>query len=105
MIGPLDLHQALFFLILIVAFALLLTERLRNDMVAVLIIIALTATGLLSSTEALAGFGSEPAIAVVAIFVLNGALHQTGLMDIDFRDRYGDVSVVGLWRTRGWLNG
>src|SRR5438105_5961633 len=81
MFGPLDPHQALFFLILTVAFALLLTERLRNDMVALLIIVALTASGLLSSADALAGFGSEPAIAVAAIFVLSGALHQTGLSE------------------------
>ncbi len=77
----LDPHQALFFLILAVAFVLLLTARLRNDLVALLIIIALTASGLLTATEALAGFGSEPAIAVAAIFVLSGALHQTGLSE------------------------
>ncbi len=81
MFGALDPHQTLFFLILIVAFALLLTEKLRNDMVALLIIIALTGSGLLTSTEALAGFGSEPAIAVAAIFVLSGALHHTGLSE------------------------
>jgi di/tricarboxylate transporter len=77
--GDLTPQQAVFFVILSVAFTLLITERLRNDLVALLIIVALTATGLLSSTEALAGFGSEPAIAVAAIFVLSQALHVTGL--------------------------
>ncbi|HEY3059450.1 MAG TPA: SLC13 family permease [Chloroflexota bacterium] len=82
MLGALSPQQTLFFVILIVAFGLLITEKLRNDAVAVLIIIALTASGLLSSTEALAGFGSEPAIAVAAIFVLGQALHQTGLSQL-----------------------
>src|SRR6266508_4049581 len=81
MLGALSPQQALFFLILIVAFGLMITEKLRNDAVAILIIIALTASGLLSSAEALAGFGSEPAIAVAAIFVLSGALHHTGLSE------------------------
>jgi di/tricarboxylate transporter len=77
----LDLQLLSFFGILIVAFGLLLTERLRNDIVAILIILALAITGLLEPAEALSGFSSEPAIVVAAIFVLSGALHQTGLSD------------------------
>ena len=50
-------------------------------MVAVLIVLALAATGLLSPAEALAGFSSEPALVVVAIFVMSGALHQTGVAE------------------------
>lgn len=80
---PLDLNlpQLSFFIILFVALALLITERLRNDLVALLIILALSLTGLLTPEEALSGFGSEPAIIVAAIFVLSGALHQTGLSE------------------------
>ncbi|HEU5011863.1 MAG TPA: SLC13 family permease, partial [Roseiflexaceae bacterium] len=74
--------QISFLIILAVAFVLLLTERLRNDIVAVLIILSLTISGVLKPDEALGGFGSEPAIVVAAIFVLSGALHQTGLSDI-----------------------
>jgi hypothetical protein len=48
--------------------------------VAVLIILALAGTGLLNPADALAGFSSEPAIVVVSIFVLGGALHQTGAL-------------------------
>jgi di/tricarboxylate transporter len=70
-----------FFAIALVAFALLLTERLRNDVVAVLIVLSLTLTGLLEPAEALAGFASEPAIVVGAIFVLSEGMHRTGLSD------------------------
>ena len=73
--------QISFLIILVLAFAVLLTERLRNDLVAILIILALAITRLLSPAEALSGFGSEAAVVVAAIFVLSGGLHQTGLSD------------------------
>jgi di/tricarboxylate transporter len=73
--------QVAFFVILIVAFALLITERLRNDLVALLIVVALALTGVLSAERAVRGFSSEPALVVAAIFVLSGALHLTGVSD------------------------
>ena len=79
--NPVSLQQICFVVILGVAFWLLLTERLRNDLVAILIIIALYLTRVLSPAEALAGFSSEPAIVIAAIFVLSSALHQTGLSE------------------------
>ena len=79
--GGLTGPQLAFFAILVGAFALHLTERLRNDVVAVLIVHALAGTRLLTPEEALAGFSSEPAIVVVAIFVMGGALHQTGVSE------------------------
>jgi di/tricarboxylate transporter len=81
MIPGLSDQQTLFFLILIVAFALLITEKLRNDVVAVLIVIALYAVGAADEKMALSGFASEPAIVVAAIFVLGAAMHQTGLSE------------------------
>ena len=81
---PLDLtaQQVAFFVILVVAFGLLLTEWLRNDIVAILIVVALVVTRVLDPKEALAGFSSEPAIVVAGIFVLGGAIQQTGLSDL-----------------------
>ena len=73
--------QLWFCTILVVAFALLLTEKLRNDLVGLLIILALALTGVLKPGEAVAGFSSEPAIIVVAIFVLAEALQQTGIAE------------------------
>ncbi len=71
--------QLFLFAILGGAFLLLLTERIRIDLTALLIIIALAATRVLSPEEALSGFSSEPAIVVAVVFVLSGALHYTGL--------------------------
>jgi di/tricarboxylate transporter len=79
-------HQLAYFAILVAALALLLTERLRNDVVGMLIVLTLALTGVLKPEQALAGFASEPAIVLATIFVLSGALHQTGLSE-----------TIGVW--------
>ncbi len=95
--GELSAPQLTFFAILVVTFALLVTEWLRNDVVAVLVILALAASRLLTPAEALAGFASEPAIVVAAIFVLSAALHETGLSETLGR-WIGRLAGAGLTR-------
>jgi di/tricarboxylate transporter len=84
--GELTTDQAVYLVILIASFALLLTEKLRNDIVAILIIVSLYMTGVLSAEQAVAGFSSEPALVVAGIFVLSKGMHQTGLSE-----------MIGLW--------
>jgi len=79
--SSLNAQELIFLLILLTAFGLLISEKLRNDIVAVLIILALGVTRVLKPSEALSGFGSEPAIIVASIFVMSGALHQTQLAE------------------------
>src|SRR5437588_10327064 len=74
-------QQIFFLIILVAAIVLFVTEWLRTDLVAVMIVIALYVTRVLSPQDALSGFSSEPAIVVAGIFVLSGALHATGLSD------------------------
>lgn len=81
MSAGLTVQQITYLVILVVAFALLLTERIRNDLTAILIILALALTRTLEPEEALAGFSSEPAIVVAAVFVLSGAFEHTGLSE------------------------
>src|SRR5919201_1130850 len=73
--------QLTVFGILVAAIALLLSGRIRPDVVAVLVILSLAYFGVLKSDEALAGFGSEPAIVLLATFVLGAALGETGVAD------------------------
>lgn len=74
-------QQLSFLIILALAFVLLISERIRSDLVAVLIVLSLAVTRVLSPSEALSGFGSEPAIVVVSIFVMSAAFHLTGLAE------------------------
>src|SRR2546423_3306923 len=74
-------QQIAFFAILIIALVLFVTEWIRTDVVAVLIVITLYVARVLKADEALSGFSSEPAIVIAGIFVLSGAMHTTGLSD------------------------
>jgi sodium-dependent dicarboxylate transporter 2/3/5 len=71
--------QATYLAILLGVVGLLVTERLRKDLVALLALLALYATGLLTARQAVGGFSSEPALAICAVFVLCAALAATGL--------------------------
>lgn len=68
--------------ILIGAFALLVSEKLRADLVALLIVVALAVTGVLTPEQALAGFGNEAAIIAASVFVLAAGLQTTGVADL-----------------------
>ncbi len=74
-----ETHQLYLLAILIGAVVLLFTEWIRVDLTAILIILALSITGVLEPQDALSGFSSEPAILLATIFVLSGALYHTGL--------------------------
>jgi di/tricarboxylate transporter len=79
MFAGLEAHQLYLFVILIVSVILLFTEWIRIDLTAILIILALSISGVLEPQDALSGFSSEPAILLATIFVLSGALYHTGL--------------------------
>jgi di/tricarboxylate transporter len=65
--------------ILLVAIILFVTERFRVDVVALLVLSSLVVTGLVSPTEAVAGFANPAVVTVWAIFILSGALDRTGV--------------------------
>src|SRR5512145_2468802 len=81
MLNGIELNQIYLLVILAGAIVLLFTEWLRIDLTAILIISALGLTGVLDAEGALSGFSSEPAIILVAMFVLSGALFHTGLSE------------------------
>ena len=76
-----ELPQLYLFIILTVTVVLLFTEWIRIDLVAIIIIVALSLTGMLRAEDALSGFSSEPAILLATIFVMSGALYHTGLSE------------------------
>lgn len=70
-----------FAVILIGTLTLFISERVRIDVAAMLALLALALTGILTPSEALSGFSSEPAIIVAAVFVISAALNATGLVE------------------------
>lgn len=77
-----DAQQIIYLIIVAVALLLLLTEWLRVDIVAVLIILALASSGILKPAEAFSGLSSSPAVIIAAIFVLSRALQLSGVADV-----------------------
>lgn len=75
------LDQILFLLILAGGLYLFVSERVRVDVTAMLILLALVVTGVLDGKQALSGFASEPAIIVAAVFVISGGLAATGITE------------------------
>jgi di/tricarboxylate transporter len=65
--------------ILAAALVLFVTEWLRVDVVALAVVVALVATGLLTTGEALSGFSSPVVLTIAALFVVGGAVLNTGL--------------------------
>ena len=66
-------------IILIVTAALLVWGIIRSDIVALCSLLALVLTNVLTPAEALAGFSNSVVIMIAALFIVGGALSQTGL--------------------------
>jgi di/tricarboxylate transporter len=76
-----NFQQFVFLSILGGALVLFSSKRLRVDVSALLMIVALSITGILTLHEALGGFSGEPAIIVATVFVLSAGLSTTGVTD------------------------
>ena len=66
-------------IILIVTVAMFIWGRVRADIVALTALAALLVCGILTPAEALAGFSSPIVIMMIGLFVVGGAIMQTGL--------------------------
>jgi len=72
-----------------IASLLFASGRVRLDVVALLVVLTLALSGVLTVRESLAGFGDPVVILVAGLFVLGEALTRTGV-----------AYSIGLWMTR-----
>ncbi|WP_224995651.1 SLC13 family permease [Cesiribacter sp. SM1] len=68
--------------ITLIAVILFATEKLSIDLVALLIIVALVFSGVISPEEGVAGFSNPATITVAFMFVLSAALMKTGALQV-----------------------
>ncbi len=68
--------------ILAISLILFVSEIIRMDLVALLVLGALAITGLVTADEAFAGFSNSAVITVWAMFILSEGLTRTGIADI-----------------------
>lgn len=69
------------FVILIVSLILFLIDRIPADLVALLVVVALGVSGVLTPQEAFSGFSRSAVITIMAIFILAEALQKTGVTE------------------------
>ena len=65
--------------ILLFSVMFFITGKIRSDIVALCALVALIVLGILTPEEALSGFSSTVIIMMVGLFVVGGAIFQTGL--------------------------
>lgn len=65
--------------ILALAVAFFISGKIRSDIVALCALVGLIVTGILTPEEALSGFSSNALIMMIGLFVVGGAIFQTGL--------------------------
>ena len=73
---------ALTLFIIAVAVVLFATEKLRVDVIALLVLLTLALTGLVTPNQAFSGFSSPAVITVWAVYIISGALFKTGVTNI-----------------------
>ncbi len=68
--------------ILLSVIVLLVTEWMPLEVLALLVLGVLAITGIVSPTEALAGFSNPAVVTIWAVFILSGGLTRTGIANI-----------------------
>ena len=66
--------------IIVAAMALFASERLRVDLVALLVLVVLVVLGIIKPREALVGFSNEATITVAAMFALSLGIERSGAL-------------------------
>ncbi len=76
------LSIAFVLLLLVLAIVLFATERISVDLITFMLLIALVLGGVLKPHEAFEGFADDIIIILGSIFVISGALQETGVLDL-----------------------
>lgn len=75
--------------VLIIAIILFIWDRIRMDVVALLVVLSLALTGIVTPDEAIAGFGASIVVTIAALFVVGEGLYRSGV-----------AAAVGSWIVR-----
>ncbi len=67
--------------VIVAAIGLFASEKLRVDLVALLVLAALVILGIVSPVEALSGFSNEATVTVAAMFALSLGIERSGALD------------------------
>lgn len=83
------IQVALLLIILAITAILFISEKLRPDLIAILVLLVLGLTNLVTPRQVFSGMSSPAVILLLAVYIMTGALFQTGVS-----------SVIGRWLLR-----
>ena len=81
MVWGISLEMELTFLVLAVAILLFVTEAVRVDLVAIIVVVILALTGLVSPPQALSGLASNAVVSMGAIMILGKGMERAGVVN------------------------
>ncbi len=87
-------------------FGLIALTRLKTELIAIIVLLLVAFSGLLSATEALAGFSSSVVITLIGLFIITRGLEQTGVIQFiaDALHDYGrgsEARLIALFMAAG----
>ncbi len=74
-----DTQVIIVFAIILLAIVFFVWGKIRSDIVALLVLLSLVLTGILTPAEGLSGFSNSVVVMMVCLFIVGGAIFQTGL--------------------------
>lgn len=92
--------------IIVLLFVLIFLTKLKIEIIALLMLLAVTLTGLVSPSDALSGFGSSVVMTLIGLFIITHALEQTGVIDriaqrLNMIGAGSEVKLITLFMTVG----
>lgn len=78
---PVPLQIPTLLVIILAALVLIFTNRLRADVVALMVLLTLAICGLVSTQQALSGFSNPAIITIIGLFIISRGLEETGVVD------------------------
>ena len=92
----------------LVALVLIISDRLRPDLVALLVLATLPLTGVITFQEAFSGFSRSVVITIIGLFIITQGLEQTGVVKwladrLRHIGRGSEVRLLLLFMTAGAL--
>ncbi len=68
--------------IIVMALVLFATEKLRVDLIALIVLLLVSITGLVPKEDVFSGFANSAVITIWAVYIVSGGLFKTGVADI-----------------------
>src|SRR5450432_1694048 len=73
-------NEIILIVITFAALLLILTNRLRPDVIALLVLLSLALTGVVTPDQAISGFSRSAVITIISLFIITRGLEDTGVV-------------------------